>query len=176
MAKFSFQADVHIEAPVDTVFRYLADFPRHVEWNHAPQTMTALTEGEVAVGSQFRTEESTPSNLPVFRKIMMTVMAPLGKMLLKMDGHTIAEITNLTPNRRIAWTAHMPNRQGKKLMQMHWELLLEDRETGTLVTQTCQIDPPADSPMYKMVTEDWAENGRSEAARNLNRLKALLER
>ncbi len=102
-------------------------------------------------------------------------MAPLGRIWLKMDGHTIAEITDLTPTERVAWTAYMPNRQGKKMMQMHWELLLEERDGGTLVTQTCQIDPPADSPMYRMVTADWVANGKSEAARNLQRLKAIME-
>jgi hypothetical protein len=175
MAKFSYQTDVHIHAPIEKVYRYLADFPRHVEWNHQPQSMTALTGGDPVVGSQYRTEESSPSNMPFLRKIIMSMMAPLGRVLFKMDGYTIAEITDLTSNKRVAWTAHMPDREGKKLMQMHWELLLDERDGGVLVTQTCQIDPPADSPMFKMVTEDWVVNGKSEVALNLKRLKAILE-
>ncbi len=175
MSKFSYQTDIHINAPIEKVYRFIADFPRHVEWNHAPQTMTALTEGEIGVGSQFRTEESNPSNMPFFQKTMMLVMAPLGRLLFGIEGYTVAEITALNPNKRVAWTAHIPGRRGKKLMQMHWELLLDERNGGTQVIQTCRIDPPADSPMFKMVTEEWAVNGKSETTLNLKRLKAILE-
>lgn len=75
MSKFSYQTDVQINAPIEKVYRYLADFPQHVEWNHQPQAMIALTGEEITVGSRYRTEESSPSNLPFLRKIMTVVMA-----------------------------------------------------------------------------------------------------
>ena len=171
MSDFSYKTDVHINAPIERVYRYLADFPRHVEWNHQPQAMTALTEGETAVGSQYRTEETNPSNMPLMQRIMM----PLMRMRYKSETFTIAEITDLNPNKRVAWTAHAPNKQGKKLMQMHWELLLEEKNGGTQVTQSCEIDPPADSPFASMVSDDMVANGKAETARNLKRLKSILE-
>jgi hypothetical protein len=45
----------------------LADFPRHIEWNHPPQQMTALTGGPVQVDSRYKTMEAMPSNTPMKR-------------------------------------------------------------------------------------------------------------
>ncbi len=176
MAKFSYQTGIFINAPAHKAYRYLADFPRHVEWNHQPQAMTALTPGETAVGSQYRTEETNPSNMPFMRKMMMMlVMMPMIRMRYKAERFTVAEITDLTPNKRIAWTAHVPTKDGKKLMQMHWSLLFEEKDGGTQVTQGCEIDPPADSPFASMVSDDMVASGKAETARNLKRLKSILE-
>ena len=63
MAKFSFETAVDIQAPKDQIYNYVADFPRHTEWNHQPQQMTSLTSGPARVGSQYKTEEDLPSNI-----------------------------------------------------------------------------------------------------------------
>ncbi len=175
MAKFSFETAVDIQAPKDQVFNYVADFPRHTEWNHQPQRMTLLTSGPIRVGSQYKTEEDLPGNSPTVQKLMFRVVMPLLKMRHKFEGHTVAEITALEPNERVAWTAHMPNKQGKKLMQMHWELQMEGENGTTKVIQRCEIDPPADSPFMGMINEDAAKRTEDESAANLARLKSVLE-
>ncbi len=171
MSNFSYKTEVQINAPFEKVYRYLADFPLHVEWSHQPQAMIALTEGETAVGSQYHTEETNPSNMPFMQKIMM----PFMRLLYKPESFTIAEITDLNPNKCIAWTAYAPNKQGKKLMRMNWELLLEGKNGGTQVTEGCEIDPPADSPLASMVSENMVANNKEETTRNLQRLKSIME-
>jgi hypothetical protein len=138
--------------------------------------MTVLNGGgETAVGTQYRTEESKASNMPFMQKIMMSVMMPILMRKHKFDGHTIAEITDLDPTRCIAWTAYMPTETGKKLMQMHWEILLDEQNGTTKVTQCCQFDPPADSPFISMITDDLVANNKAETTLNLKRLKSILE-
>ena len=175
MAKFSFETAVDIQAPQEQVYNYVADFPRHTEWNHQPQQMTPLTSGPTRVGSQYKTEEDMPSNMPTMQKLMFRVMMPVLKMMHKFEGYTVAEITALEPNERVAWTAHMPNKQGKKLMQMHWELRMQGENGATKVIQRCEIDPPADSPFIKMVNEDAAKTTEAESTANLARLKSVVE-
>ena len=180
MSENKFETAVTINAPIAKVYSYVADFPRHVEWNHQPQGMTALngagtarTEpAEVAVGSQFRTEEESPSNMDFVQKMMMMVMMPVVKRKHNFEGHTIAEIAALDSNERVAWSSHLPNRDGKKLMQMHWKLRLEEQNGRTTVTQACHADPPADSPFAAMVNID---NIKEESTLNLKRLKSILE-
>ena len=55
MSHVSYEASVEVEAPAKVVYDYVADFPRHVEWNHQPTKMVPATEGPVRVGSQFQT-------------------------------------------------------------------------------------------------------------------------
>ena len=44
-----------IQAPVQTVYDYVCDFPRHTEWNHQPAAITKTSDGPIGVGSKFRT-------------------------------------------------------------------------------------------------------------------------
>ena len=73
MASLSYEASVNIKAPLDVVYGYVADFPRHVEWNHQHAKMAPLTSGPVRVGSQFQTVEQNASNLKFGQKVMFAV-------------------------------------------------------------------------------------------------------
>lgn len=176
MANVSYEATATIRASVEQVYSYLADFPRHVEWNYQPQEMVALTEGPVRVGARYKTEEKNfPSQMPTMQKAIMSIIVPIMKKIYGAGSYTIAEITALEPNKRIAWTAHAPNKKGETLMQMHWEIRLQPANGSTQLTQHCEIDPPTGSPLAKMANEDMAKMGRAEAITNLGRLKSLLE-
>lgn len=172
MSDNKFETAVTINAPIEKVYSYLADFPRHVEWNHQPQAMTALNGGGTAVGSKFRTEEIPASNTPFMMKLINKVGFPMFKRKHNFEGHTIAEITALDSNERVAWSAHLPNRAGKKLMQMHWELRFVEQNGRTQVTQACHVDPPADSPFMPFIN---LPNIKDETTTNLKRLKSILE-
>ena len=63
MADLSFETSVQIDAPTSIIYDYLADFPRHVEWNHQPVKMTPLIDGPVRVGSRYQTDEPTERRL-----------------------------------------------------------------------------------------------------------------
>jgi hypothetical protein len=60
-------------------------------------------------------------------------------------------------------------------MRMNWEIRLQPNGTGTEVEQYCEIAPPPESPMARMVNEDLASQGREEVAANLSRLKSIIE-
>lgn len=172
MSDLKFETAVNINAPIEKVYSYVSDFPRHVEWNHQPEVMTPLNGRESAVGNKFRTEETAPSNMGFVQKMMMMVMMPMLKRKHNYEGYTLAEITALDSNDRVAWSSHLPDREGKKLLEMHWELRLQEKNGGTQVTQLCHVDPPADSPFISFVNVPAI---KEEATTNLNRLKSTLE-
>lgn len=175
MSHVSFEASVDVEAPAKGVYDYLADFPRHVEWNHQPTKMVAVTEGPVRVGSQYQTTERTASNASFRTKAMFAMLGPLSKVMWGSADYTLAEITALEPNTRVAWKARAPSTKKGDIMRMHWELRLEEQNGTTRVVQHCDIVPPAESPAFNMIGEDTVPQAREEATTNLMRMKSIVE-
>jgi uncharacterized membrane protein len=175
MASTSYETSVNIEAPADVVYSYVADFPRHVEWNHSPTKITPVTDGPIRVGSQFQTQEQTASNLKLGQRVMLAVMEPVGKLMFGAADYTVAEITALEPNERLAWKSRLPSTKRGDLLRMNWEIQFQSGGNGTNVTQRCEIVPPEESPFARMVNEDMATQGREEATKNLTRLKGIIE-
>jgi uncharacterized membrane protein len=171
----SFETSVTIAVPPETVYSYVADFPRHMEWNHSPNQMIALQDGPVQVGSQFQTEEGGPSNAPFSQRVMFAVSQPIMKLVFGMQGYTVAEITALEPNQRVAWKAHLPSTKKGDLMRMRWEIRLQAQNGATEVTQGCEMAPPDTSPLKGMVNDDLVKQNKAETAANLQRLKSILE-
>ena len=60
-------------------------------------------------------------------------------------------------------------------MRMNWEIRLQPNGDGTEVEQRCEIAPPPESPMARVVNEDMAKQSRQEVSANLNRLKSIVE-
>lgn len=165
------EQSILIQAPIDAVYTYVSDFPRHIEWNHQPNKMTKLTDGPVGVGSRFRTEEGPPSDMNWF---LVKVMFPIMSMIMGAKGYTEAEITELVPNQRIAWKAVAPGR-GSDIMRANWEIDLSSADGGTQVTQRFHFMPQ--HPITKRMTNDkMAGDIGVEVARNLNNLKSILEK
>ncbi|MGD8490551.1 MAG: SRPBCC family protein [Anaerolineae bacterium] len=175
MPEVSYETSVVVNAPVDMVYDYIADFPRHVEWNHQPTRMIAVKEGPVQVGSQYQTYEKTASNLSFGTKMMFAVMGPISKLMWGSADYTLAEITALEPNQRVAWKARAPSTKKGDLMRMNWEILLQPQNGATKVVQRCQIVPPTESPMFGMVNEGTAAQGCEEATANLQRMRSIIE-
>lgn len=176
MSNDRYEVTVEINGPAEKIYNYVADLTKHTEWNHTPNKMTALTAGTARVGSQYKTEEGMASSMPLGQRIMFSVMMPIMRMRYKLERYTVAEITELKENELVKWQAHLPNKDGKKIMQMYWEIGLESNGNGvTQVTQRCHVDPPADSPFLPMVNEDMLKMNRAETTRNLLRLKSIME-
>ena len=169
------ETSIEIAASPETVYTYLADFPRHVEWNEQPQVLKPLTEGPSRVGSRYATEEGMPSTLSLGQRVLFTFVMPVMKAIHGMSDDTIAEITALEPHSRIAWEAHLPSKRSGEMMRMHWALDLEPTPSGTRVTQRCEVRPPESSPFARLVNEDFADNIRQGIEGNLTLLKQVLE-
>lgn len=176
MSNNRYEVTVDINASAEKIYGYVADLQKHLEWSHALQKMTVLTPEPARVGSIYQTEETLAGTLPLGRRIMFKMMMPFMGLLYKVKPYTVAEITELKANERVKWSAHVPTKkEGKKFMQMHWEIELEpDGNGATKVTQRCHLDPPADSPAYSM-TQSMVELNRAETASNLMNLKSMLE-
>jgi hypothetical protein len=175
MNNASFSVTETINAPAANVYAYVADLPRHIEWNNQPIEMERLTNGSIAVGSKFRTREGLLRDLPATTKFMFTYFMPILRKIYGFSEHTFATITALEPNYLVAWKAHLPGRKGD-MMRMNWEIAIsEESNVQCVVTQRCQIVPPDSSPFARMVNDEMVETSRKETTANLLELKRILE-
>ena len=175
MSNASFSVTETINAPAANVYAYVADLPRHIEWNNQPIEMERLTNGTVTVGSKFRTLEGAPRDFPKMMKFMFTYFMPVFKKIYGFGDHTFATITALEPSHLVAWKAHLPGRKGD-MMRMNWEIeISEEGNSQCVVTQRCQMVPPDSSPFARMVNDEMIETSRKETTANLLELKRILE-
>ncbi len=176
MTTASFSISKKINAPAENVYAYIADIPRHTEWNYRAAEVEKLTDGPVAVGSKFRTLETLPRELPAMEKFMFTYFMPIIKKIYGFGDHNYATITALEPGRLVSWKTNLPGRKGD-MMRMNWEITIsEESDEQCVVTQRCQIVPPDTSPFVRMVNDDMLEMSRKDATDNLLELKRILER
>jgi uncharacterized protein YndB with AHSA1/START domain len=170
MAEFSTERTIVISAPVESIYQYVSDLSRHVEWNYQPATITKISDGPVEVGSIFRAKERPPRDSPWLMKMFFPL---LGK-LIGGTGYTEAEITALETNRRVAWTAKAPSTKGGVLAQAEWEIALESQGAGTRLTQKVHFH------MFgkmgeRMDSDQLCQQSGEEMVLNLTQLKAMLE-
>jgi uncharacterized protein YndB with AHSA1/START domain len=170
MAEFTSERTIVIAAPVESVYDYVSDFSRHVEWNHQPTEMTKITHGPVGIGSVFRTKEGPPRNTPW----LMRMIFPLLGKLMGGTGYTEAEITALDRNRRVAWTATAPTKKGGLNAKAEWEIRLEAHDEGTRIIQRVHFQLLA-KMVANMDSEKLSQQCGEEMAINLAYLKTVLE-
>jgi len=170
MAEFTSERTIVIAAPVELVYEYVSDFPRHVEWNQQPTEITKITDGPVGVGSVFRTKERPPRNTPWLMKMFFPL---LGK-LMGGTGYTEAEITALDTNRRVAWTATAPKKKGGLNAKAEWVINLEPQGAETRVTQGVHFQLLG-KMVERMDPEKLSQQCGEEMATNLAYLKTVLE-
>ncbi len=170
MAEFTSECTIVIAAPVESVYEYVGEFPRHVEWNQQPTKIAKITAGPIGVGSVFRAEEKPPRNTPWIMKMIFPL---LGK-LMGGTGYTEAEITVLDTNRRVAWTAFAPKKKGGLNARAEWEINLEPQGEGTRVTQGVQFQLLG-KMVANMDPEKLSQQTGEEMAANLAYLKTVLE-
>lgn len=170
MNEFSGEHTIVIQAPIEAVYEYVSDFPRHVEWNYQPTKMTKVTDGPVGVGSVFQTIERLPIDTPW----IMKRLAPLVGMLMGSAGYTEAKITALDPDRRVAWEAKAPLKKGGFSAKAEWEIRLESQGEMTRVIQGYNAQMLGKSA--KLIKPDTiAQLWNKELAANLAQLKTIME-
>ncbi len=170
MPGYTSERSVVIHAPVEVVYDYVSDFPRHVEWNHQPIEMTKLTDGPVGIGSKFRTQEQLPSSAPWVQKLLW----PLMKRMLGVTDYTDAEITALESKQRVAWKAVLPLRNGGIGARSEYELRLRPQGDATLLTQYTELEFLG-KIAERMNVDTAAKINDTEMERNLARLKEIVE-
>ena len=133
MAK-QWQGTVHIDAPVSEVYRYLADFAHHPEWDQSVSRIQQVEKGDAnGVGAQWRSYE-----------LLDSLQSDRGrKPLLHLQGSVgvaIREVRELVPNQRIAWHSYPIPRMG---VTSDCAFELEEEDGGTKLTETVQINAPS---------------------------------
>jgi uncharacterized protein YndB with AHSA1/START domain len=167
------QGSVEINAPVERVYAYLADFPKHCEWAQTLERMELRRPGDDrGVGAIYRTDE---------RQAMHADRAPRGPLPAKaFKGTTECEVTELEPNRRIAWRAHpVPVTLGTSA-QLAFDLEPLDA-SRTRLTQTVRLRQawlPAQifaRLIFKTDSAGMEAKARAQWQASLHNIKAILE-
>ena len=171
MHTYAGAVSITIQAPVETVYAYLADFTRHPEWVKNVKEVVQITPGAAGVGAAFKASEGPP---PVAwgQKVNMMVHFVRG-VLGGAKPYSEATITALDPPRRIAWRAGVP--KGDAFFNLaEWEFLLEPRGAATVLTQRFTWKPQ-NPTAERMVRAAGVEGLQGAVAASLMELKRRLE-
>ena len=140
------EVSIDIAAPVDQVYRYLADFTRHAEWSMSVAAIEQVTPGPVGVGTEFKASETLPSKLVSFARIVA------------LDAST-----------RVAWES-----TDHRVFRTNWEFLLSAQNGRTHLTQHVIFHPLGF--LGQLVLLLRKRQVPSENLRSLHRIKEILER
>lgn len=161
------QESIQIERPVEQVYAYLADFPRHAEW---AQTLARLQQkrpgDQNGLGAQYLTFE---------RQAMQADRKP-GQILRKgLPVKTLCEVHQLIPNRRIAWHARTVPKTGL-YSECAFEFAPADGG-GTQLTQHITFHQPGPLAfLFRLIFgKDVRQKGQAQWAAGLRNIKTILE-
>lgn len=167
------QETIEINAPVDRVYAYLADFPKHCEWAQTLERMDMRVPGDASgVGRVYRTTE---------RQAMHADRKPRGPMPAKaFKGMTDCEITELVPGKRIAWRAHpVPVGMGVHA-RLSFDLAPAD-DGRTRLTQTVDMHQPwpifqfFSRVTFKSSPSDMERKASAQWSASLANIKTIME-
>ena len=155
---------VRIEAPVEQVFAYLADFTRHPEWDASTHRVELHQPGDAnGVGAVYRAYESLSSLAP----------DTTGSPMKDRAGLADREVKELVPNRRIAWHTHTVPRMG---ISADASFDLEPDGDGTTVNQTVRVKVPGVlDAIGKAVFRQLDDKQTAQWESNLQNLKQATE-
>jgi uncharacterized protein YndB with AHSA1/START domain len=169
----NWQGSVDIAAPVDKVYAYLADFPKHCEWAQTLEAMEQTKPGDVrGVGAVYKTTE---------RQALQADRPPRGPMPEgAFKGTTECEVTELVPNSRIAWRAH-PKPVGMGVhAEMSFDLKPVDPNTTHLVQnvkfhQAWLTDQIFRKIVFRKMMANAETKQEAQWQGSLNNIKAIME-
>lgn len=104
---------IDIAAPTETVYEYLADFPRHPEWSTGVEELVPVGKGPVTVGMELKATEKVPARFTSYTRI-----------------------TGLEPGRRIAWESW-----DGRTMKVKWAFELSPQNGSTHLVQRARVEP-----------------------------------
>jgi len=160
-----------IQAPIDRIYAYLADFRKHPEWAKNLSRVTQMTPGPISVGTVFKTQEGAPP-LSFLQQLRMMVPFMLG-ILGGAKPYSEAKITELEPPKRIAWQAGIPKGDGF-FNFAEWEFVLEAQGGATCLTQRFHWKPQTPTA-ERMVSVAGVKGLESAVALSLAQLKRQVE-
>jgi len=157
---------VWIDAPVEEVFAYLADFTRHPEWDEATKRVEQTESGDAAgVGNEYKAYEALNS---------VSSFGGRDALLKDQAGLAKRKVTAMVPGQRIAWHSYPLPRMG---VSADCAFTFETENGGARLTQSVEINslPGADA-VIGFVFRSLDDKQRAQWNANLNRLKEAAER
>ncbi|MFL5758663.1 MAG: SRPBCC family protein [Thermomicrobiales bacterium] len=157
------EGSVHIDAPVDQVFPYLADFTRHPEWDQSTLKVEKLTEGDdTGVGAEWKIYEA----FDLFGIGRRETKPKLGTGLVK------RVVRDVVPNHKVEWHAQPIPRIG---VTADYLFQVEEEDGGTKVTQqvTFNVHGVLDAAT-RVLTKNLDKNIRQIWPQNLQQLESVV--
>jgi uncharacterized membrane protein len=163
----TWQGTIHIHAPLEQTYRYLADLPRHAEWAQSVERLEQVHPGDSdGVGAVYRTAE---------RQAWQTDRAPRGPLTQGVAGATMCELVELVPNRRIAWRSWAPVPGVKHVGTYAFELA-SDGNGGTRLTQASALeDNWLGDIVSRLLFKTTPAKARAQWEASLRNIKTILE-
>lgn len=157
---------VIIAAPVEQVYAYLADLPRHAEWAQSVQRLQLVQAGDSAgVGAVYRTAE---------RQGWQANRRPHEPLTGGVPGDTMCRVSALTPYRHIAWHSWAPVPGVRHEGDFAFEL--EAVPGGTKLTQSARLsDNWLGDLVSRYVFKTTAAKARAQWEASLRNIKLILE-
>ncbi len=141
------ETTIDIATPVETVYEYLADFPRHSEWSTGVEELVPVGKGPVTVGMELKATEKIPARFTSYTRI-----------------------TALEPGRRIAWESG-----DRRNMKVKWVFELSPQNGGAHLVQRAQVEPTSLLGRILLAAIRKRQIPK-ENARSLAQIKANLEK
>ena len=127
-----YETTLLIPAPIERVYDYVADFPRHAEWNGRWQSIRPITTGAPHVGSLYQVFLLPPSGVAGWRRWLIQQWAGIAPC-------AEAELTVLNRPSHLAWRIHLPSHRYGDLWRLNTDLFLSVCADGSELRQQCQI-------------------------------------
>lgn len=161
------QNSIQINCPVEQVYAYLADFPRHAEWALTLVRLEQVKPGDSnGIGAQYLTYE---------RQAMHPDRQPFEPLTKGMAAKTMCEVQELIPKQRIAWRAYMVPKTGLR-SNLSFDLT-PATGGGTLLKQAIFFHIP--SPLALMFHLRYGggldQKMQTQADAGLRNIKTILE-
>lgn len=165
MSKQQWTGSVWVNAPLDEVYGYLADFTRHPEWDDATVRVEQTAPGDATgVGAEYKAYES----------LGKVAKVGSGDSFIKdQAGLAKREVREMILNRRLAWHTHPVPNIG---VSADCAFNLSAENDGTTVTQTVEVSTlPGLHAITSFVFRSLDAKQQASWAANLDRLKTAVE-
>jgi uncharacterized membrane protein len=163
MQKF-WEGSVHVDAPADEVWAWVADFNRHPEWDRFTKSIELVKAGdELGVGAEWKVKEQLGMFTAEDKKNWFEHGMATGKR----------EVRHVVPGRKIVWHTYPVPKMGISA-EFTFELIPESE--GTLLRQAVQLNVPGVMDVVGRVVAP--KRDRIQQAlwqKNLDQLKGVVE-
>jgi uncharacterized membrane protein len=157
---------VRINAPVEAVYAYLADFANQPEWDTTTVRIEQVKPGDATgVGAEYRAYE---------RLDWLSRSGDNKSEKSHQAGVSDREVRELVPNRRVAWHSHAVPRMGVT-MDYAFELVADGDDTE--LTETVRLNSPGVmDALQKVVLPKLDDKQRALWRADLERIKHQVEK